>query len=216
MSLPAPPDWWKQWKPLRWLAGLGLLMSFGAAVAPYFISTEIQAPANAPEAKHFTVPVGEPVLLIGGLHSYDKLEAVRETLRAEGFEPELLRDRKPRSRKYPPRDLDTLVIANYKHLGVNGRLELVFFNNNLLMAVFDVSQAEPYAAALSAAEPQLKRDKLGTAESNDGNRRVLTNVYFSAGPVGRAAGSHGWAMWQDLKLAQLRNEWEALYGLILP
>ncbi len=212
----APPDWWKKWKPLRWLAGLGLLVALGAAVAPYFMDAEIEAPANAPPEQHFVVPAGTPVPMLDNFSSYDKVEKVKQILTAAEYVADFRRDRKPRSKKYPPRDLDTLVVDGYKHLGVSGRLELVFFNDHLFMAIFDVSKAVPYAEALNRAEPMLKRDKLGTAEYVDGNRRVLTNVYFTAGPVGRAAGSQAWAMWQDMQLVKLRNEWETLYGLITP
>ncbi|MEK6806282.1 MAG: hypothetical protein AABY95_06510 [Pseudomonadota bacterium] len=211
-----PPDWWKKWKPLRWLAGGGVLIALASELAPRLSEVEILAPADAPPEQHFVVPAGVPVPFLDNFSSYDNLEKAREMLSAAGYTADFSRNRKPRSRKYPPRDLDTLTVGGYKHLGVTGRLELVFFNDNLYMAIFDVSKAGPYAEALNQAEPHLKRDKLGTAEYVDGNRRVLTNVYFTAGPVGRAAGSQGWAMWQDLKLVQLRNEWEVLYGLITP
>ena len=212
----SPPDWWKKWKPLRWLAGLGLIAAFSAAISPYFISTEIEAPKDAPDEYHFTMPTGQPLALLDSFHSYDKIETVQEALSAAGYTAQLLRNHKPHSSKYPPRDLDSLIVVQYRHLGVDGRLDLNFYNGYLFQAVFDVSKAEPYAAALESAEPALKRSKLGTAEAVDGKRRVLTNVYYSAGPVGRAAGSSGWVMWQDLKLVKLRDEWEAQFGLITP
>lgn len=212
----SPPDWWKKWKPLRWLAGLGLLTGLGAAVAPYFISTELEASPQAHPEAHYTAMKGDPVALLDGFRSYDSIEKTGDALTAAGYTPETLRNHKPRSRKYPPRDLDSLTITNYKHLGVTGRMELVFFNGALYQAVFDVSQPDSYAPALTAAEPLIKRDRLGTAELRDGNRRVLTNVYFSANPVGHAAGSRGWVMWQDLELVKLINQWEVEYGLILP
>ncbi len=212
----APPDWWKKWKPLRWLAGFGVLFALGGAISPYFIEAEMKAPADAPPEAHFTVPQGQPVPMLDGFASYDSVEKTQAALVTAGYKPELRRDYKKRSRKYPPRDLDSLKVTGYNHLGVAGDLELVFFNDRLYLAIFDISKPGAYAEALSVAEPQLKRDRLGTAEREDGSRRVLTNVFFSAGEVGRAAGSRGFAMWQDLDLLKLRNQWEALYGLMTP
>ncbi len=212
-----PPDWWKKWKPLRWLAGIGALAALGGAVAPYFIEVGVEASPEALEKTlTYSTPSGTPVALLDQFKSYDKPEQVEEALSAAGYAPTLTRNRKPRSKNYPPRDLDSLVVINYKHLGVEGRLDLVFFNGALMQAIFDVYKAAPYAEALGAAEPGLKRDRLGTAELRDGDRRVLTNIFFSAGAVGRAAGSEGWAMWQDTGLVKLASEWEAQFGLVTP
>lgn len=204
------PEWWKKWKPLRWLAALGVVAGI---VSAFFGARALLAPAAHPEtALYRQVQAGVPIL--DGFRSYASLADVSAALTGGGYRWTHTPLHKPPSPKYPPRDLDTLRVADYRHLGVAGDLRLEFFNDRLYEAHFAPRDAEQYRQRLHAAERRLRRDRNGKAELVAGNLRLTTNVDLVASDVGRAYGAEPYAIWQDLGLIAQRERWDAAYGVV--
>ena len=106
-------------------------------------------------------------------------------------------------------------IERYRHLGIPGELSLEFFNNRLMQANFEPEAAAPYNDRLLDSEKaRLKRTRVGKAEWNDGTLRIATNVEYAASEVGRSAHATPYVVWEDVRLAQQRREWEEAFGSI--
>lgn len=200
-----PPEWWKKFRPLRWLAIAGI--AFGAYSVFYTAKTFIAPPEHA-ERERFLGSVADPVAFLDGLKSYDSLASVREKLDAAKVVYTVKASRPPASRKYPPRDRDTLVAAAYHHLGSEGELTLEFFNDRLYEATFVPGYPDDYAPKLTATEPRLKADRNGRAERTVGNLRLASNVVFAATDVGRSLQTRPFVIWQDQRLTTLLDEWD--------
>lgn len=200
-----PPAWWKKFKPLRWLAILA--MAFGA-YSVFWTAKSIIAPPEHAERERFLGTVADPVPFLDGLKSYDSLASVKARLDAAAIAYTVESSRPAPSRKYPPRDRDTLVAKAYPHLKNNGELTLEFFNDRLYEASFVPDSADDYAPALTAAEPRLKADRNGRAERTSGNLRLASNVVFAATDVGRSLRTKPFVIWQDVRLTTLLDEWD--------
>src|SRR5580765_7399901 len=116
-----PPAWWKKVKPLRWAAILAII---GVGVSAVWTVKVIVAPSKHPETEKFLAVASDPVLLAGGLKSYDTLDAVRSQLDAAKVAYVDDQNHARPSSKYPPHDLDTVTAEKYVHLGVEGLLTL--------------------------------------------------------------------------------------------
>lgn len=200
-----PPEWWKKVRPLRWLAIFGLAF---VAYSAFWTAKTIIAPPEHAEKDRFLGGVGDPVPFLDGLKSYDSLGAVKAKLDADKIAYTVESSHPPASRKYPPRDRDTLVAKAYSHLKNSGELTLEFFNDRLYEATFVPESADDYAVRLTAAEPRLKADRNGRAEREVGNLRIASNVVFAATDVGRSLRTKPFVIWQDLRLVTLLDEWE--------
>ena len=206
MSAPAdekhwldPPEWWKKAKPLRWLA---------IVVPTLWVAKTVIAPAAHPEKAKFTEMVSDPVALMGDFSSYESLESVSGKLNAAQVKFQPTSVRPAPSSKYPPRDRDTIVANEFKHLGVEGKLTLEFFNDRLYEATFNPADPAEYAPKLHAADPRLKRDHVGTSEQVIGELRVASNVDFVNTDVGKNLQTKPYVIWQDLRLTKLLDEWD--------
>ncbi|HUS23910.1 MAG TPA: hypothetical protein VM369_03100 [Candidatus Binatia bacterium] len=207
------PGWWKKWKPLRWLA-IG-----GVAAAVFSVTWTVKTyvlPVPHAETERFTGHAADPVPMLGGLRSYDSLEAVRARLDAAKAEYKVEQRHATPSSKYPPHDRDTLVAAKYLHLGTEGVLTLEFFNDRLYEAQFVPGEADPYADRLHASDRRLKRDRAGRAEQVMGALRVATNVDFAGTDVGRNLQTKPFVLWQDLRLVAELDEWDRRFVALPP
>lgn len=200
-----PPAWWKKVKPLRWAAVLGIGFVIASAV---YTAKVIIAPSAHPEKGKFTALADDPVVMLDGIKSYDSVESVGARLDAAKMAFTVTPVRPPPSGKYPPRDRDTLVAGTYKHLGIEGRLTLEFFNDRLYEAVFVPSEPEEYAKKLHVADKRLKLDRNRRAEHIVGNLRLASNVDFAVTDVGRSLQTKPYVIWQDLRLVQQLDEWD--------
>lgn len=200
-----PPEWWKKSKPLRWLP---ILVGAAIVLPGLWVAKEKIAPGGHPEKDKFTEVAADPVVLLDGLQSYSTLESVRAQIDAQKVPYTVAPVRPAPSSKYPPRDRDTLVVATYKHLGIEGQLTLEFFNNRLYEATFVPGEIGDYAAKLHKADARLKRDKNGRAERTVGNLRIASNVDFADTDVGRNLGTKPYVIWQDLRLVAQLDEWD--------
>ena len=197
--------------PLYALAGVILLVGIGVS---WWWAEQRKPPPEHPETAAFET-VQEPRLeLLDGLHSYDSEDSIRGPLEAAGLPVERRVIRRPPSERYPPRALVSLVVENYRHLGVGGQLTLEFFNDRLMEADFRPDDPDHYARQLRAAMPQLKRDRVGHAEWSEGALRVWSNVELARSRVGGSLRTDALILWQDLRLIAQRDDWDARFGAI--
>lgn len=204
----SPPEWWKKWRPLRWLAAIAVI----ATTAWWGRDTVASSKPHPETARYQAMATGVP--LLDGWLSYSDAASVRAGLSQRGLTAREERLARPPSPRYPARELLTLSVENYAHGGVPGLLRLEFFNDRLFEAEFRPSDADAYARVLRRLEPQLRRDRNAKAESLLGERRVATNVYLAASDVGRSLRTRPFILWQDLRLIREREDWDAAYGSI--
>jgi hypothetical protein len=200
-----PPEWWKKFKPLRWLAILGMLF---VAFSVLYTAKVVIAPSAHPETGKFTAGVADPAAMIEPLKSYDSVAHVREVLDGKKLKYTVTPVRPASSSKYPPRDTDTIVVAGYPHYGDEGQLTLEFFNDRLFEATFVPSDLDEYVPALHAADPRLKREKSGRTDVHVGTLRLATNVDFASTDTGRNLQTKPYVIWQELRLKEALDEWD--------
>lgn len=206
------PEWWKKWKPLRWLA-IGVMVA-GAGSGLWTGTRLVTTPSEHPATAQYLALEKQRVQIIGGFSSYDGVDAVTAKLSAAGYPWSVKKNHRIPSAKFPPRDLDTVTVENYQHLGNAGSLTLEFFNNRLYEAEFVPRDAAAYAAALHRMEPRLKPDRVGKVEFQSGNLRIASNVDLAKSTVGQSLHTKPYAIWQDLRLIRQRDEWDAAYSSI--
>lgn len=208
----SPPEWWKKWRPLRWLAILTILGGMASGLwsgARLVMEPEPHAQTEA----YLHVPALR-IKLIGSFDSYAKVSDATATLAAAGYTWVHRKNHRMPDPEFPPRDLDTVTVEKYKHQGSAGMLILKFFNNRLYEAEFKPEDAAGYASALRRAEPRLKRDRIGKIEYVDGAARVASNVDLASSEIGKGLRTTPYAIWQDLRLIRQRNQWDADYASI--
>ncbi len=153
------------------------------------------------------------VELTAGLRSYMREAAVTERY------PEVVevtRIQRPATADHPARDLVTLELQPFNHLGVTGRMQLDLFNDRLMELTFTPDDVVAYSAALAAAEPGLKRSATGRREQVSGHRRVASNVAQLATPAGAQLGARPFTLWQDRRLRAQLDDWDARFGHFAP
>lgn len=208
-----PPDWWKKFKPLRWAT---ILLIAGAVGSAFWGGARLVfTPSLHPETEKYLAAAQKGIkLLDGDFSSYSQVDGVTAAVEKKGKTWTQEKNYRPVSERYPPRNLDTLRVSGYEHLKLEGDLTLEFMNGFLYEAYFAPKDAEAYAKALAKNEPRLRRDKIGKADFTDGSLRVATNVELARSTVGVSLGTKAYAIWQDLRLVKLREEWDAAYGSI--
>ncbi len=166
-----------------------------------------------PQLKMFTDRAPDGVALADVFLSYEGIPDVTAKLEYDQLRAERSSNHKRPSRRYPPRDLDTLEVRNFTHLGQSGQLTLEFFNDRLYEARFAPEDLDAdYAQHLHTADPDLPRDKTGNIDTTRGPLRVTSNVDLASSKVGRALNTRAFVIWQDLRLKQQLKLWEDTYG----
>ena len=206
-----PPEWWKKSKPLRWVP---ILVGAAIVLPGLWVAKEKLAPSPHPETAKFTEKAADSVPFIDGMNSYDALDATLAKFGAAQLKFTATAAHPKPSSKYPPRDRDTVVVQEYKHLGVVGVMTLEYFNDRLYEATFVPSDPEEYAPKLHAADKRLKQDRIGRSEQVFGNLRVASNVDFANTDVGRSLRTKPYVIWQDLRLVTLLDEWDRRFVAI--
>lgn len=207
-----PPDWWKKWKPLRWLAVLTIIG--GMASGLWSGVKLVMEPPPHPETGNYTAVVKARIALMGLFNSYDSVEVITGQLDSAGYAWEHKKNHRMPNPEFPPRDLDTVSVEDFRHLDVEGSLTLKFFNNRLYEAEFSPRSAAAYAEPLRKAVPRFRRDRVGKLELSEGPLRVASNVELARSPVGLSLRTTPYAIWQDTRLIKQRNDWDANYGAI--
>jgi hypothetical protein len=204
-----PPEWWKRWKPLRIIA-LGVI-GFSVLSTSWTIKTYVLVPEPHPQTPYYTSIAAQPVAL-AGFHSYDSLDSAKTALTTAGFNFSATALHAPFSELYPPHDFDTLIVASYRHLDNDGKLNLEFFNNRLYEVEFIPNDSDSYARALHQALPALKSNRVGDAVLLDGFLRITSSIDLVRSSVGQSLQAHPYVIWQDLRLTRQRDQWDRDYG----
>jgi hypothetical protein len=165
-----------------------------------------------PEYKAFSERAADGVPMADFFLSYEPIADVEAKLTYEQLRAEHTASHKPPSRHYPPRDLDTLEVDGFTHLGQRGKITLEFFNDRLYEARFEPEELRGYVKRLHAEHPELQRDRTGNIDVTIGNRHVASNVDLAASKVGSALNLRPFVIWQDLRLKQQLKLWEDTYG----
>lgn len=205
-----PPEWWKKFKPLRWLAILTIVAGVGSTF--WGVKEIVLAVKDHPETERYQAMEAAPVLLAGQFNSYTSVSMASDQVAKAGGTPAIVNNHRPPSEKYPPRNLDTLTAEKFSLEGDVGTLTLEFFNDRLFEVRFEPEDAEGYAQTLD--RNGIKREKQGRVDRTDGSLRIATNVYVAISDVGRANGMKASVQWQDLRLVQQLEEWEKTFGAI--
>ncbi len=177
----------------------------------YFEEEEVLPPPTLDE-KEYTAIAAQRVTLIGTFKSYSGVDEIHRQLAAGGEEPELRSNHAPKRQGIPPRELDVLRMKPYRHLGVDGTLELQFFNDRLYQAEFEPDDADAYRAAVRKALPQLKRAKSGRSERRDVSLRIASSMELAVSEVGQSLRTRPFVLWQDLRLVRQRDAWDYRYA----
>ena len=207
-----PPWWWKQYKPLRIAAVLVIVGGFGTMF--WSGASLMMTPEVHPETAKYMAVEANRVALAGVFRSYDSVAVATAAIEKAAAVWTQSKNHRPVSERYPPRNLDTVQSEPFEVLGQPGKLTLEFINDRLYEVYFEPKDADAFSNALHAAVSGLKRDRTGGAERTQGFQRVVSNVDLVASPVGRALGTRPYVIWQDTRLVQQRDEWDAAYGSI--
>lgn len=207
-----PPWWWKKFKPLRIIAILVMVGGFGTMFwsGAQFMMT----PGEHPDTAKYLAVEANRVQLAASFRSFDSVATATAVLDKAAAPWTRLKNHRPISDRYPPRNLDTLTAASFNVYGKPGKLTLEFINDRLYEAYFEPEDADAFSDALRAAVSELKRDRTGGAELVRGFQRLASNVDLASSQVGRTLGTRPYAIWQDTRLVRQRNEWDAAYGSI--
>ena len=160
----------------------------------------------------FTRIEPDPVPLLGKYRSYMGVDEVVVGLEQAGFKPVTeTRHAKVRSGT-PPRDFDIVTVNQYQHWGVQGRLEMQFFNNRLYQTEFEPDEAEIYRNAQRRELPQIKREGTGRAELIQGDLRIASSLDLAVSDVGKSLRTRAVLLWQDRRLVRQRDEWDRRFS----
>lgn len=138
--------------------------------------------------------------------SYENVATVTQALQKSGYTPQLTTQERKRRSNYPPHRVDTLEIAEFKHLDGSGKLKLEFFNDRLYEAYFLPEKAGDYMYRLRK-QTKLKRNDSGRTEHVQGHLRIASNIDLAESEVGRTLKIEPFILWQDLRLTRQMKEW---------
>ncbi len=169
------------------------------------------APAGSVMAA-FTRVEPDPVALLGNYRSYASVDDVVYDLERAGFLPVVESRHAAVPKDTPPRELDIVVVHQFRHWGIQGRLELQFFNNRLYQTEFEPEEPEYYRAAQRRELPQLKPERAGRSEWVSGHLRVASSLDLAVSEVGRALRTRPFLLWQDRRLVHQRDEWDRRFA----
>lgn len=167
-----------------------------------------RAPRSHPETARYTERRHLPLEFAAGFRSYQTQAEAQARIAATGAVATVAGQHLPPSRNYPPRDLDTVQVDGFAACGTSGRLRLEFFNDRLLEMRFEPVDAARCAAELRSRYPAARRDRNGRIDSSAGGLRYASNVDLARSAVGEALRVTPYVLWQDLRLARARDEWE--------
>ncbi len=201
--------WWKRWKPLRIIA-LGVI-GFSVLSTSWTIKKYVIPLQPHPLTELYT---SVPALKVsmGDFSSYESMETAREQLTKANYKFTSRAMHTPFSELYPPHDMDTLTVDDYKHLDNQGVLNLEFFNNRLYEVEFIPDDSASYAHPLHQTYPELQRDRIGDAVIIEGNLRISSNVDLVRSTVGQSLHPKPYVIWQDLRLIRQRDQWDREYS----
>lgn len=139
-----------------------------------------------------------PTNLINGIKSYSSEKDVLRELAVKAKDVEVIFDDKLKADDPRPRFDNKLIEIKYSHLGFDGKLKLIFFNNRLWATTFYPRQYDKYKKKLKS---QLKvRFNL----KNEARVVPYTQIYVLPGDKS--------VMWSDIRLNNENKFWIARYS----
>lgn len=166
-----------------------------------------------PESARFTLREPEPVGLMPGMYSYQGVREVTDLIQqGSGLPVETYSSRTLPNAKYPQRDLVRLVVRDYGYCDTAGELTLRFFNDRLMEAIFLPVDVGACLEVLKRSYPELRRDHNGRALLLAKDLRLYSNLELTVSEVGQALQTQPYISWQDLRLMQQLEEWEARFA----
>lgn len=150
----------------------------------------------------FSEAAKERAPLIDGIHSYQSIKEVRESLRgayASWYGPEAYGEEKWESARKPPFRVQWVSLLDYSHVGFSGELTLWFYNNRLAETRFTAGNFGAFVEALAKQLPGLVTDKK--------EDRIAPYARVS---VSKESGV--FVGWQDARLAKEGSLWTCLYS----
>lgn len=151
-------------------------------------------------------------LLMEQFRSYDNAEIVGKQLREAGYRWRVNRLHVQCADECPPYKVDTLVIADFKHLNVSGTLTLELFNDRLFNAVFNPDDAETYLKRLEWSGVKLDKVKVSRWERQTNQLLIASNIIYAASPMGQTLGTQAYVSWEDVRLQAQSQAWYEQYG----
>lgn len=222
-----PPEWWKRWHPLRWLAAATLILLLLLARScwqrtskpppprpgsPAVVATDVPClicasyTAPLPDAQRLEFPAP--------FRSSASVDEAAGLLTRAGYAPRLQSHHAQVPDEVPPHDLDIIRVDGFRHLGQPGKLELQFFNNRLYQLEFEPSDAEAYRQQFRRQWPLLGRGPSGRGEQLNGPLRIASSLDLSVSEVGRVLDTRPFVLWQDLRLLRQRDEWNERFAKV--
>lgn len=197
--------------PMTFLAVAIALL--GIALAWRFWQSQ-QSVAAHPETPAFRALVEPRVMLADVFRSYDSEAAIATALESAGLTVQRRVQERPPNERHPPRRMASFTVVGYQHLGCEGTLVLEFFNNRLMEVDFRPDDPARYAPRLRRTLEAVRNLGTGHWEVLAPPLRIWSSVDLAKSKVGRTLGSEGVVLWQDLRLIQQRDDWDARFGHI--
>lgn len=151
-------------------------------------------------------------LLVGQFRSYDNAEIVTTQLRTEGYRWRVSRLHVQCADECPPYKVDTLVVTDFKHMNVTGKLTLELFNDRLFSAVFNPDDPSAYLKRLEWSGVKLDKVKVSRWERETNNLRIASNIKYAISPMGQTLGTQAYVSWEDARLQAQSQGWYERYG----
>ena len=199
--------------PLPLLALAIGIASLGVALAVWFWRQQ-QPPVQHPETALFRQLEEPRVLLADVFRSYDSEAAIATALESAGLTVQRRVQERPPNERHPPRRMASFTVVRYQHLDCEGTLVLEFFNNRLMEVDFRPDDPARYATRLRRTLEAVRNLGTGHWEVLAPPLRIWSSVDLAKSKVGRTLGSEGVVLWQDLRLIQQRDDWDARFGHI--
>lgn len=207
-----PPEWWRRYRPLRILAVVLLAYGLWSWLGVGRQAVEVIRPPH-PDTPAYTGVFAEPIVLLAPFASFDDLASIEQRLREAGLRWRTTRIDRPGSPERPPGSLTTVIVEDFSHLDVRGRLRLELFNDRLYEAEFVPADPEAYAPRLAAALEAAPRPRdNGRIELDRGALHVFSTVHLALAAVGRDAGITPRVIWRDRRLYAQLQDWDRRYA----
>lgn len=192
------------------LAGLALLAVIAIFVFGMYLW--MHGGRGHPETEAYSAREDDPVKLIGEFRSYASVESATTRITQSGHAWRATQRQWPLNPDYPNRSSTTVRAPDFQACGSEGHLSLLFFNDRLYEAQFVPDDPHACLRHLQQQYPRMRQVKNGRGEWIDGHLRVATDLRFSQSEVGQALAVEPYVLWQDWRLREQLDDWDARFG----
>jgi hypothetical protein len=173
-----------------------------ASLAVLVSVTGMSACNNQPEAG-FTDIATDRAVLMDGFQSYWGIQELEAHLKGAGNKWEVEKGKGPTSGdSRPPFVIDTVKVKSYSHLGAEGELHILLFNNRLTSTIFFPKNVGNYVAQLA------KTKGIDLSKKEEVRTSANTRVWLAeAGKEKRK-----YVGWEDSRLSKQMDDWIRKYS----